>query len=61
VSDCGTQNLSVHSRSKTAGENALQEIVLEPNFLELTAEEVKLKIKTIRTRYVAMLVISQQM
>ena len=34
-------------------ENALEEIVQELNFQELAVEEVKLKIKTIRTRRAA--------
>lgn len=38
-------------KSKTARERALKEIVDELNIEEVTVEDVKLKIKTIRTRY----------
>jgi hypothetical protein len=42
-----------HCRSNTARHNGLQEIAQELNFPELTVDDVKLKIKTNRTRYAA--------
>jgi hypothetical protein len=44
---------SQHCRNKPARENTLYEIVHYFNFSELTVEDVKLKMETIRTRYAA--------
>jgi hypothetical protein len=44
---------SEHYRRNTDRENALQEIVHELNFPELAVQDVKLKIKTIRSRFAA--------
>jgi hypothetical protein len=43
------QKKSKHYREKTARENALQGIVKELNFPELTVEEIKFKIKAFNT------------
>jgi hypothetical protein len=40
-------------RHKTARENALHETVRELNFPELIVEDVKFKVKPIRSRYTA--------
>jgi hypothetical protein len=47
--ECLRNTKCEHCSSNTARENALQEVVQELNFPEVTAQEVKLKIKTIRT------------
>jgi glutaredoxin len=52
-SECLWNTKFEHCRYKTARENALQQIVQELNFSELAVEEVKLKSRTIRTRYAA--------
>lgn len=44
---------SEHYRKKTARENALQGIVQELNFPELTVEEIKFKITAVNIRYAA--------
>jgi len=55
MAECGClwNTISEHSRNKPDLENALQETVQELNFPELTAKDVKLKIKTSRTRCAA--------
>jgi len=55
MAECGClwNTKSEHCRKKPARESALQETVEELNFPELTAEDVKLKIKTFRTRCAA--------
>jgi hypothetical protein len=50
---CLWNTKSEHCRSSTARQNALQGIAQKPNFPKLTVEDVKLKIKTVRTRYAA--------
>jgi hypothetical protein len=51
--ECLWNKKSEHSRNKTGRENALKEIVQELDFPNLTVEDLKLKIKTIRSRYAA--------
>jgi hypothetical protein len=50
--ECLWNTKSEHCIKKVI-ENALQEIVQEPNLLQFTTEDVRLKTKTIRTRYAA--------
>ena len=51
--DCWWTVKCEHYRNRTAHDSALHEVVMGPNFPSHTAEYVKLKIKTIRTRYAA--------
>ena len=51
--ECLWNTKSENSRKKTPCENALQEVMQELKLPELTVEELKLKIKTVNTKYTA--------
>ena len=51
--ECFCNTKSEHRRKKTARDNAQHDIVQELNFPAVTVEDVKFKVKTIPTRYVA--------